>query len=340
MLGISILLLLPNQKQKANKIKLSIIIVSWNVRRDIINCLDSIYDCHPSKPFEIIVIDNASSDGSTQEIRKQFPKVTCIANNQNYGFAGANNQGTKLAKGEYLLFLNPDTIIHSEALDYLVTFMDNNKDVGVCGPKLLNEDGTTQRSVRRFPSYRGALYRFTLLKYFKIFKNSYQSWLMKDFDHKSQRDVDQLMGAALLVRKSIIDKIDGFDENFFMYYEEVDLCYRVKQHNWRIVFLPQVCITHLGGRSSQQIPAAKRIMMLRSLLKYFRKNHGIGTTTLFNCVFKPGIILREVIDLTINISTYLFSLLFFNKERRVKSGKKIVNSAVFFLRFVAILFKI
>ncbi|MHC4114243.1 MAG: glycosyltransferase family 2 protein [Planctomycetota bacterium] len=266
--------------------KLSIVIVSWNVRQDIINCLDSIYDSPSSKPFEIIVIDNASSDRSTQEIRKQFPKVTCIANNQNYGFTGANNQGIKLAKGEYLLFLNPDTIMYSGSLDYLVTFMDNNKDVGACGPKLLNEDGSTQQSAREFPSYRGALYRFTFLKYFRIFKNSYRSWLMRDFDHKSQRDVDQLMGAALLVRKSIIDKISGFDESFFMYYEEVDLCYRIKQYGWRIVFLPQACITHLGGRSSQQIPAAKRIMMLRSLLKYFRKNHGIGITFLFNCVFK------------------------------------------------------
>jgi GT2 family glycosyltransferase len=230
--------------------------------------------------------------------------------------------------------------MYSGSLDYLVTFMDNNKDVGACGPKLLNEDGSTQQSAREFPSYRGALYRFTFLKYFRIFKNSYRSWLMRDFDHKSQRDVDQLMGAALLVRKSIIDKISGFDESFFMYYEEVDLCYRIKQYGWRIVFLPQACITHLGGRSSQQIPAAKRIMMLRSLLKYFRKNHGIGITFLFNCVFKPGIILKEVIDLTINISTYFFSLLLLNKERRMKTGKKIVSSTVFLLRFVAILFKI
>lgn len=320
--------------------KFSVIIVSWNVRQDIINCLGSIYDYQSSRPFEVIIIDNASSDGSTQEIREKFPSVTCVSNNKNYGFAMANNQGIKLAKGEYLLFLNPDTIVHPGALDYLIDFMDDNKDVGACGPKLLNEDGSTQRSTREFPSYRGALYRFTFLKYFKIFKNSYRSWLMKDFDHKSQEDVDQLMGAALLVRKSIIDKIDGFDENFFMYYEEVDLCYRIKQYGWRIVFLPQACIAHLGGRSSQQIPAAKRIMMLRSLLKYFRKNHGIGITFLFSCVFKPSIILREVVDLAINISTYFFSLLFLNKERRMKVEKKIAGSSLFLLRFVAILFKI
>ncbi len=320
--------------------QLSIVIVSWNVRKDITNCISSLSVNPPVCSFETIVVDNASSDGSAQEIREQFPEVTCVANDQNYGFAAANNQGIKLAKGEYLLFLNPDTIVRSGSLDPLVTFMDSNKDVGACGPKLLNEDGSTQRSVRKFPSYRGALYRFTFLKYFKIFKNSYRSWLMRDFDHQSRIDVNQLMGAALLVRKSIIDEIGGFDENFFMYYEEVDLCYRIKKHGWRIVFLPQASITHLGGRSSQQIPAAKRIMMLRSLLKYFRKNHGFGMTFLFNCVFKLGIILREVVDLTINIGTYFFSLLLLNKERRLKTGKKIVSSAVFLFKFIAVLFEI
>jgi len=224
--------------------KLSIIIVSWNVRQDIINCLGSIYDHHHSKPFEIIVIDNASSDGSTQEIKEQFPQVTCVANNQNYGFAGANNQGIKLAKGEYLLFLNPDTIVHQGALDCLIDFMDDNKGVGACGPKLLNEDGSIQRSAREFPLYRGVLYRFTFLKYFKIFKNSYRSWLMRDFDHKSQRDVDQLMGSALLVRKSIIDKIGGFDERFFMYYEETDWNYRAKKNNYKIIYVPSTKVFH------------------------------------------------------------------------------------------------
>lgn len=320
--------------------KLSIVIVNWNVRKDILNCISSIFANPPVNSFETIVIDNASRDGSTQEIKKQFPKVTCVHNDQNYGFAGANNQGIKLAKGEYLLFLNPDTIMHSGALDYLITFMDENKEVGACGPKLLNDDGSTQRSVRKFPSYRGALYRFTFLKYFKIFKNIYRNWMMKDFDYESLIDVDQLMGAALLVRKSIIDKIGGFDECFFMYYEEVDLCYRIKHNGWRIVFLPQACVTHLGGRSSQQIPVEKRIMMLKSMLKYFRKNHGVGITFLFDCVFKPGIILREVVDLTINISMYFFFLLFLNKKRRMKVEKKIASSSLFLFRFVTILFKI
>ncbi|MBL7106982.1 MAG: glycosyltransferase family 2 protein [Phycisphaerae bacterium] len=320
--------------------KLSIIIVSWNVRADIINCLGSIYKNPSSSPFEVILIDNASSDKTVECIQKEFSQVVCIANNDNRGFAGANNQGIEIAKGEYLLFLNPDTIIHKGTLDYLVDFMDNNKEAGACGPQLLNEDGSIQRSVRRFPSFRGALYRFTFLKYFKIFKKDYRNWLARDFDHKSQIEVDQLMGAALLVRKSITDNIGGFDERYFMYYEEVDLCCRIKHDGWQIVFLPQVRITHLGGRSSQQIPAAKRIMMLRSMLKYFRKHRGIGITFLFNCFFKIGVLLREIVDLAIKIMTYFFALLLFNKKKTVKTGKKIVSSAMFTLRFVALLFKI
>lgn len=320
--------------------KLSIIIVSWNVCKNLLECITSILQNAPSCSYEVILVDNDSKDDVVAVVRSTFPEVVVIENDENLGFATANNQGIKRSQGQYIFLLNPDTIVHKNSLDALIKFLERNDGVGACGPRLLNKDGTIQRSVRRFPSYQGALYRFTFLKYFKIFKNSYRSWLMRDFDHKSQRDVDQLMGAALLVKKSIIDKIGGFDENFFMYYEEIDLCYRIKHNGWRIVFLPQACITHLGGRSSQQIPVAKRIMMLRSLLKYFRKNHGIGITFIFNCVFKPGIILRETIDLIINVSTYFFSLILLNKKRSEKSGKKIKSSVLFLFRFSTLLLNI
>ena len=320
--------------------KLSIIIVSWNVRTDLINCLSSVYANQPSSPFEVIVIDNASSDGSIEEIRKQFPQITCIANDKNFGFAGANNQGIELAKGEYMLFLNPDTIVHPGSLDYLITFMDTNKDAGACGPKLLNSDGSIQPSVRRFPSFRGVLHRFTLLRHFYVFKNNYSSWMMKDFDHQSQLSVDQLMAAALLVRKSIVDKIGGFDARFFMYYEEVDLCYRIKQDGWQIVFLPQVAITHLGGRSSRQIPNAKRIMMLASVLKFFRKHRGTAVSFFFDCIFKPGIILKEIADTIADGAVYVFSTVSFDKKKRKRAGAKISNSFLFLLKFLTVMFKL
>ena len=239
--------------------KLSIIIVSWNVKEDLVNCLRSIEENPASEPFEVIVVDNASGDRTIEFIKNKFPDVVVIANSQNLGFAAANNQGIEKSQGEYVLLLNPDTIVHSGSLDVLIEFMDKNEDVGICGPQLLNQDGTIQSSARCFPSFRGALYRHTVFRLLRIFRKEYKKWLMKDFDHNARKEVNQLMGSALFIRKTVIDSIGMMDETFFMYYEEVDLCYRVKQDRWRIVFVPEAKITHLGGKSSEQIIVRKRI---------------------------------------------------------------------------------
>ncbi len=306
--------------------KLSIIIVNWNVKEDLVNCLQSIQKNPASEPFEIIVVDNASTDDTVEAVRMNFPDVIVIANDKNRGFAAANNQGIKRAVGKYIFLLNPDTIVHPDSLDILVKFMDENSDVGACGPQLLNKDGTIQPSARRFPTFRGALYRHTVFRFLHIFKKEYKRWLMKDFDHNTQKEVDQLMGSALLIRKAVIDSIGLMDENFFLYYEEVDLCYRIKQAGWRIVFMPEAVITHLGGRSSGQIPVRKRIMMLTSLLKFFRKHRGKSTTTVFNCLFKPAIILRNICDAAAAIAVYVYGLIAMNKDKRRKSVEKISNS--------------
>jgi GT2 family glycosyltransferase len=264
-----------------------------------------------------------------ESIRRDFPAITIIANEQNRGFAAANNQGFQKAGGQYILFLNPDTIVHKGSLDTLIGFMDNNPDVGACGPKLLNADGTTQPSVRRFPTFRGALYRHTVFRNLHIFHNSYENWLMKDFDHSRQRDVDQLMGSALLARRSAIEQVGAMDEGFFMYYEEVDLCYRLKAAGWRIVFVPEATITHLGGRSAEQMPAARRAMMFASMLAFFRKHRGRFETTVFGMVFKPAVILRDVCRIAIGLAAYVYGLLTLDARRREKSSSKIRNTAGF-----------
>lgn len=321
--------------------KLSMVIVSWNVREDVVGCLRSIEENQPCTSFEVVVVDNASSDGSVDAIKRGFPDVTIVANEQNRGFAAANNQGIEQSRGEYIFLLNPDTIIPPNSLDVLVKFMDENSDVGVCGPKLLNDDGSIQRSARRYPSFRGALYRHTIFRYLRIFKNEYEKWLMKGFDYKAQTDVDQVMGAALMVRRSVIDRIGVMDERFFMYYEEVDLCYRIKQAGWRIVFTPEAKITHLGGKSSGQMPVRKRIMMLISLLKFFRKHRSKGVTAAFSCVFKLAILLRNLFDIVTSIFAYLFSIITVNRKRQSKSATKIINSLkLVFIYSWQILFKI
>lgn len=216
--------------------KVSFIIVSWNVKNDLYNCLKSIFNNKLQFPFEVIVVDNASTDGTAPFITANFPEVIFISNNQNRGFAAANNQGIKKAAGDFIFLLNPDTIISSGQTEILVNYLKQHCDIGAVGPLLLNIDGSSQESVRRFPTFRGALYRHTVLRYFRLFKGDYRKWIIKGFDYKKQIDVEQLMGAAILIRREVLEKIGTFDERYFMYYEEVDLCYRIKQAGWRIVF--------------------------------------------------------------------------------------------------------
>lgn len=309
--------------------KLSIIIVSWNVKTDLVNCLRSLQEHPCAEHHEVIVIDNNSSDDTVETVKADFPDVVIIDSSKNLGFAAGNNKGIQIAKGQYILLLNPDTIVHSAALDTLITFMDDNPDVGACGPKLLNEDGTIQRSVRRFPTFRASLYRHTILKPLCIFKKQYRKWLMKDFSYDCQAEVCQLMGAALLTRKSVIEQVGAMDEDFFMYYEEVDLCYRIKNAGWRVVFNPEAVITHLGGRSAEQIPAGKRTMMLISMLTYFKKHKGAFATGVFGIIFKPLVLLIHFYYLSIELIKYFFAILLFDRSRQARCVKRIRNNAVF-----------
>jgi hypothetical protein len=321
-------------------VKLSIVIVSWNVKEYLVSCLRSIEENGPNHEFEIIVVDNASADGSVDAVRDSFPQVDVIANKDNRGFAAANNQGIEKSQGQYLLLLNPDTIVHPGSLDILIKFMDYDKDVGACGPKLLNEDRTTQRSVRRFPTFRAALYRHTIFRRIGLFRRQYKRWLMKDFSYDTQTELDQLMGAALMVRRSVMDQVGWMDERFFMYYEEVDFCYRVKKAGWRVVFVPAAMITHFGGRSSAQIPVENSAMFLTSMLKFFRKNRGVFVTGLFDILFKPAVVLKYINNIVVGLLTYVLATLLFDQRRQDKAVKKIKNSTSWLRKyFWQLLFK-
>ena len=303
--------------------KITIIIVCWNVRQELVECLHSIDRNPPSFNYQLIVVDNNSTDGTAEAIKHDFPEVELIINEKNLGFAAANNMGVLKSKGEYILFLNPDTIIRPASLDILINFMDKSRDVGVCGAKLLNLDGTPQKSIRGIPTFRSALHRHTAFKYLYIFKGMYKKWAMKDHNYDKQMDVDQVMGAALMTRKSVIEQVGLMDEQFFMYYEEVDLCLRIKKAGWRIVYVPQSQITHIGGCSSGQIPVEKRIMALTSLLKFFKKHQGIYLTGLYSFIFKPALIFRDIIEGFSDSIQYVFWTIISKKDERDKSTEKI-----------------
>ena len=227
---------------------------------------------------EVIVIDNASADGSAARVAAEFPWVKLIANAENRGFTAANNQGIAASQGRYVLFLNPDTTVIGDALATMVEFMESHPDVGVVGPQLRYGDGSPQSSRRRFPTFVTALFESTPLAWHWP-TNPWARWYRMGDRRAGEvaaiEDVDWLVGAALCTRRAVLDQVGGFDEGYFMYSEELDWCRRVKQAGWRVVYLPTAQIIHHEGRSSEQVVAARHIRFQTSKVRYFRKFHGL-----------------------------------------------------------------
>lgn len=248
---------------------LSIVIVSWNVCDLLAACLASL----PSDA-EVIVVDNASADGSAAMVAADYPAVRLISNADNRGFARANNQGLAEATGRYVLFLNPDTVAQDGAIPGLVAFAEAEPSVGIVGPKLRYGDGTVQSSRRRFPAVVTALCESTPLEWHWRDNPGARRYRMEDRAYDSVQDVDWLVGAALLCRREMLEQIGGFDEGFFMYSEEPDLCRRAKAAGWRVVYFPGAVITHYEGKSSGQVTGERHRYFQASRVRYFRKHHG------------------------------------------------------------------
>jgi len=249
---------------------LSIVIISWNTANLLAKCLASIYAYPPTGNFEIFVVDNASSDDSVQMVRQQFPQVKLLPNAQNVGFARANNQAICQSTGKFLLLLNPDTEVKPGALHKLQQFMAAKPQAGAVGPQTLNPDGTQQLSC--FP--RPTLWR----EFWRLFHLD-RLWPMGTYQMDRwpvdrPREVDALLGACLLLRKEALDQIGLLDESYFIYSEEIDLCYRLQQAGWHLYWLPQAEIIHYGGQSTQQVAADMFLQLYRGKLQYFRKHHG------------------------------------------------------------------
>ena len=231
--------------------KLSIILLCWNDREVISECLKSIFANTHSTDFEVVVSDNGSTDGSVEFIRSFYPTVHVIENSLNLRFAKANNIGIKASRGEYVLILNPDTIIHAGTLDRLVALADQHPEAGAFGCRVLNLDLSYQVSARPFPSFRAewiaAFYLRALGRLHSWFtSDSYSGW-----NGTTERQVDWLSGCFILVRGSLLKSLGGFDEQFFYYYEDMDLCRRIWQAGYPIMYTPNATITHLGGQSTK-----------------------------------------------------------------------------------------
>lgn len=252
---------------------LSVVIVNWNVRDLLQRCVESVRSSQRSISTEIIVVDNASTDGSVEMLRAEFPQTVLIANRENRGFPAANNQGIATAEGRYVLLLNPDTEILADALDTLVQYMDAHPDVGLVGPQLLYPDGQVQSSRRRYPTLATLFFESTWLESLAP-RSLLRRYFVLDQPDNAVLDVDWVTGAAMLARREAIQQVGGMDEHFFMYSEELDWCRRIKAAGWRVVYHPSAQVIHYEGKSSEQAVAARHVNFQRSKIRYARKYHG------------------------------------------------------------------
>jgi len=253
---------------------LSIIIVSWNVRRLLRRCLQSLAESDLSpRGVEVIVVDNASADGSAEMLRRQFPHVRLLEQRENIGFTRANNLALAQARGGALLLLNPDTELGPGALGELLRYLEAQPVVGIVGPHTLNSDGSHQSTRRRFPTLLTGVFESTWLAAYAP-ASIERAYRMADTSDGDVLDVDWVQGSALLLRREVYEQIGGLDEGYVMYAEEIDYCRRAKAAGWRVVYHGAALITHHGGKSSEQASAYKQLHFQRSKLRYFRKHHG------------------------------------------------------------------
>jgi GT2 family glycosyltransferase len=259
--------------------RISIVIVTWNSRDYIRPCLDSLFS--QGQEIQIIVVDNGSRDSTMDILLKYGTKVTVIANQSNLGFARAVNQGLKLAAGDYILLLNPDTVLTPGALETMAGYLTEHSRVWALGPQLLNMEGSVQPSCRQFPDGRIMFYEFTGLS--KLFPKSktFGRWRMGYFDHLTPAEVDQPMGACLMIRKEALEKVGLLDEeNFPMFFNEVDWCLRISRAGGRLYFLPQTKVYHHHGASTRRIKKSMIISSHQSMARYFIKHYPHRLSTL------------------------------------------------------------
>jgi hypothetical protein len=247
-----------------------IIIVNWNSINQLSNCLSSIQKYWTDAIARIVVVDNASSDGSADGIADRFADlpVEVICNDENLGFARACNQGARVGSAPYLLFLNPDAKIFDQSISRPMQYMEaeKNADVGICGVQLVDESGTVSRTCARFPT----LGRLTAqaLGLNKIPGLKHTGMHMKDWDHRHTAEVDQVMGSFFLIRRQLFEALGGFDERYFVYFEEVDLSFRAKCAGFKSMYLTEAKAYHAGGGTSHQVKAMRLFYSLRSRLLY------------------------------------------------------------------------
>ena len=267
-------------------IDVSVVIVNWNTVDLLKACLNSVFSQARGIDFEVIVIDNASTDGSVEMVRQDFSQAILIVNSENLGFAAANNQGMAIARGRYVLLLNSDTVVLNSAIQKTMAYADRHPNAAVVGCRILNPDGSLQNSCFMFPSLLNWVLFSTYL--YRLFPNSHffgreqMTWWKRD----DAREVDVVTGCYMLVRKRAIEEVGMMDDGFFMYAEETDWCYRFRSKGWNNRFTPDAEIIHVGGASAPKLSSRRAEVTNASFIRYMNKHWSrpralAGTTLIF-----------------------------------------------------------
>lgn len=284
-------------------IDLSIIIVNYNVKEFLLNLLDSIKHASKNISTEIIVIDNNSDDDSIDQVRAKFPSVKTIENKKNVGFGAANNQGLDICKGKYILLINPDTIVKEDTFEKMIGFLSNNKEIGLAGCKVLNPDGTLQLPCRRsFPRPWVSFTKVTGLS--SLFPKSklFAKYNLTYLDENESYEVDAVSGSFMMLTRNAYEKVGGFDTDFFMYGEDLDLCYRVQKNGFKVFYISDTEIIHYKGESTKRSKIDETKIFYDAMHLFVRKH--FSSSFIVEFILQFGIILRKLLAFA-NLNKYI-----------------------------------
>ncbi|MEZ6142629.1 MAG: glycosyltransferase family 2 protein [Zavarzinella sp.] len=303
------------QQPPNTELAITVCIVNWNCVAYLRECLQSLFQQDQGVPFDVIVVDNASSDGAPEMVAQDFPQVTLIRNSANVGFSKANNQAARIATGQYLFFLNNDTVVPAGALAALFKIAQNHPQVGMFGPQLYDVNGHLQISHRRMPTVAGMLYRTCLFRWVPRFRRDYLAYRSEDFRPDEQRTVEVLLGAAVLVPRAVYHQCGGWDEDFPFGVEDVEYCARIGK-KFSLMHLPSVRIKHYGRVSSRRNVAFSAPSHLKGIVLYFRKT---GVSPRKVLLFKLALTMDAPITLMAKLLQAGIRLCF-NKRQKAKKS--------------------
>jgi hypothetical protein len=271
-------------------VDLSIVIVAWNVRELVLDCLASIREAKLGVSYEVILVDNGSADFTVETVSRQFPETRILALPKNIGFGAGNNRGLEVMRGRHAVLLNSDTIVLSGGLEACVRYLDEHPRVGAVGPQLLNPDRTKQNCIHNSPNLVSEVVGQSLLR--RLFPRRYPSKLV---DYDGPVEVEAVLGACLFARREVIEQVGMIDEGYFFFLEETDWCHRIRAAGWRIVHLPDAYVIHLYGESTKKkTPLRTRIEYYRSRYLFFQKNRSAAAYRVLRAIVMAKILLGVV----------------------------------------------